>query len=141
MPGGLEKLHGLSPFLAWCLSSPLLISLTLASHPSLPYLLHLPFSVCPPSFKPHCPFPSSLPLSISQCHRCSVALSTMIPCDIPLPLFLSPLSSFFFAKPLLLFFFSECVTLTIPRALPMWLSLYQRDWAWSPWVLLAGQLK
>lgn len=139
MPGGLEKLHGLSPFLAWCLSLPLHISLTLSPHPSLPYLLHLPLSVCPQSFSPHCPFPSSL-LSVSRCHGCSVALSTTIPCDIPLPLFLSPIF-IFFTKPLLLFFFSECVTLTIPRALPMWLSLYQHDWAWSPWVLLAGQLK
>lgn len=77
MPGGLEKLHGLLHFLAWCLSSPLLIPLSLS--PSLLLCLflsmtHTPFfclapSVYPQSFTPWCPLSllfASINLSVSQ---------------------------------------------------------------------------
>lgn len=138
MPGGLEKLHGLSPFLAWCLSSSPLISLSLSVffHPPFPYLLRLALTVYPPAS--HCYVHSSLfclSLSISQCHSCSVAFFTPLPTDIPLFLFLPPLSSFL-AMPLPLLSFCECITLTIPLALPtrFWISM-----TGPPWVLLAGQ--
>lgn len=84
MPGGLEKLHGLSPLLACCLSSSLLVSLflTLSSfHPLLLYLLLFAFSVYQPPFPLQCPFLSSLSTSISQCHSCAVAFLTSLPCD------------------------------------------------------------
>lgn len=62
MPGGLEKLHRLSPFLAWCLSSSLLISLSLSL----------------------CHFPSFAPLPSSACSRC---LPTIFPTAVSFPLF------------------------------------------------------
>ncbi len=107
MPGGLEKLHGLSPFLARCLSSTPLISLSLSLslyltlshsvffHPLLLYLLCLALSVNSLSF----PF-SNVPFSLLCLYQslglsCSVAFFTSLPCDIPLVIFLSALSSFF----------------------------------------------
>lgn len=108
MPGGLEKLHGLSPFRAWCLSSSLLISpslrLSVFFHPLLSYLLRLALSVHPPSLMSFSL--SFASLSIAGCHSCSVAFFTLLPCDMPLFQFLRPLSSFL---PLLLLpFLSVC---------------------------------
>ena len=142
MPGGLEKLHGLSPFLAWCLSSSPLISLSHSAFSFFHLLPSLPCSLflCLRTIFPHSTvrFLSSSPLSVSRCHCCPVAFFTPLPCDIPLFLFLPPLSSFL-AVPLPLPSFRECVALAIPLALPTRLTLDQHDWTWAPWVLLAGQ--
>lgn len=102
MPGGLEKLHRLSPFLACCLSPSQLISLSLALcifHSSLPHLLRLPlciitiFSQCGVLF--FLPRPS---ISISPCHSCSVASPpSRVTCPyfcVP-PLYCHRFSSFF----------------------------------------------
>lgn len=117
MPGGLEKLHGLSPFLAWCLSSSLLISLSLC----LFFIRCSPtFFALLPLFTHHLSHSSvlfsllCLSLSISGCHRYSVAFFTSLPCDIPLFLFLRPLSPFL-AMPLLLFSFFLTVSLWTHR--------------------------
>lgn len=136
MPGGLEKLHGLSPFLAWCLSSSLLISLShsVFFHPLLPYL---PLSL----FTHH--LSSVLPslLCLYQSLDVIAALlpsSPRSPATYPYFYFFHPLSSFL-AMPLLRLSVSERVALTIQLALPMWLTLDQHDWARPPWVLPAGQ--
>lgn len=135
MPGGLEKLHRLSPFLACCLSPSQLISLSLALcifHSSLPPLLRLPlciitiFSQCGVLF--FLPRPS---ISISPCHSCSVASP---PSCVTCPYFcLPPLSCHRFS-----FFFFECFAPTVLPTLPMWLMLEQRDGVWSTWVLFVG---
>lgn len=106
MPGGLEKLHGLLHFLAWCLSSPLLIPLSLS--PPLSFLIHdshffffLPCSlclstICHPLMSP---FPSLCFYQSLGVTAAPVPFFTAIPRDTALLLFLSPLTSFL-AKPL-----------------------------------------
>lgn len=141
MPGGLEKWHGLSPFLAWCLLSSLLIS------PSLSFFIH-----CSPTFF------ALLSLFTHHLCRSNVLFSLFFAClylspDVIATLLPSPTSYpqtypyFYFSDPYLhfvavlrlLFSFCECVALTTPLALPVGLTLDQHDWAWPPWVLLASQ--
>lgn len=141
MPGGLEKLHGLSPFLAWCLSSSLLISLSLT------------LSFCIP-----CSFTFFALLSLFTHHlsHSSVLFSLLCPYQsldvIAALLPSSPSSSVtypyfyfshpylhFLAMPLLHLSFCKCVAQTIPLVVPVRLPLDQHDWAWPQWVLFAGQ--
>lgn len=120
MPGGLEKLHGPVHFLAWCLSSPLLIphSLSLSVFSSLGLFFQIYFCrslpVYPKSFTPSCPFSMSLLPSIPQ------LLCSLRPLPWPAPQHTR--------HPL---FFH--ITLAIPLALPMSLPLDQHDCSWSRW--------
>ena len=135
--------------ITWALAFPGLVLILLSAHLSLPLCLF--FIRCSPTFFALLPLFTHhlshfsvlfsllcLSLSISGCHRHSVAFFTSLPCDIPLFLFLRPLSQFL-AMPLLLFsFFLSCVALNIPLALPTGLTLDQHDWTWPPRVLLSG---
>ena len=147
MPGGLEKLHGLSPFLAWCLSSSPLISLSLSLSLSLcPFFILLSLTLL--SLFTHHLFPLRCPfLCLYQSFHVIAALSPSSPrspVTYPCFYFSPPLSSFFSratASPLFFFFFFLWVFRShhaagTPQAAHVgsaWLS------PGPPWVLLAGQ--
>lgn len=136
MPGGLEKLHRLSPFLACCLSPSLLIFLFLCIfHPLLPYLLRRPLCIIT-SFPTSVSFSFSLPHLYQSLHVIAAAIASP-PSRVTCPYFCRPPLSYHYFSSLSLFFFWS-VALTILSTLPVWLMLDQHDGVWSTRVLFAG---
>lgn len=126
-------------FLAWCLSSPLLIAPSLCLFSSFAPLPPSPCSLFTHNLStPNVHFP---PVCFYQSPNVIASLLRSfptIPCDITDFLFcLTPILVLCQATASLLF--RECATLTV--TLPMWLSLDEHVWAWPLCFPLAGQLK